>query len=230
MKNNDILIKLNDASIFRSNKVILQDINLLVRRGDFIYLTGKTGSGKSSLLETLYADAPLKKGTGEVVGFDLKKIKDKSIPKLRRKLGIIFQKLQLINNKNVRDNLVYVMQATGWREKQKINRRLEEVLSYVNMLDQSEKMPYELSGGEQQRVSIARALINDPSLILADEPTRNLDPETSNEIMILLNRLCLKKRAVVMICHDKYLINQFPSKILHCNNKIISELSLSNYK
>ena len=135
MKNNDILIKLNDASIFRSNKVILQDINLLVRRGDFIYLTGKTGSGKSSLLETLYADAPLKKGTGEVVGFDLKKIKDKSIPKLRRKLGIIFQKLQLINDKNVRDNLVYVMQATGWREKQKINRRLEEVLSYVNMLD-----------------------------------------------------------------------------------------------
>ena len=193
MKNNDILIKLNDASIFRSNKVILQDINLLVRRGDFIYLTGKTGSGKSSLLETLYADAPLKKGSGEVVGFDLKKIKDKSIPKLRRKLGIIFQKLQLINDKNVRDNLVYVMQATGWREKQKINRRLEEVLSYVNMLDQSEKMPYELSGGEQQRVSIARALINDPSLILADEPTRNLDPETSNEIMILLNRLCLKK-------------------------------------
>ena len=183
MKNNDILIKLNDASIFRSNKVILQDINLLVRRGDFIYLTGKTGSGKSSLLETLYADAPLKKGSGEVVGFDLKKIKDKSIPKLRRKLGIIFQKLQLINDKNVRDNLVYVMQATGWREKQKINRRLEEVLSYVNMLDQSEKMPYELSGGEQQRVSIARALINDPSLILVDEPTRNLDPETSNEIM-----------------------------------------------
>ncbi len=230
MKNNDILIKLNDAYIYQSNKVILQDINLIVRRGDFIYLTGKTGSGKSSLLETLYADVPLKKGSGEVVSFDLKKIKDKNIPKLRRKLGIIFQKLQLINDKNVRDNLVYVMKATGWSEKQKINRRLEEVLSYVNMLDHSEKMPYELSGGEQQRVSIARALINDPSLILADEPTRNLDPETSNEIMILLNRLCLKKRAVVMICHDKYLINQFPSKILHCNNKIISELSLSNNK
>ena len=230
MKNNDILIKLNDAYIYQSNRVVLQGINLIVRRGDFIYLTGKTGSGKSSLLETLYADVTLKKGSGEVVGFDLKKIKDKNIPKLRRKLGIVFQRLQLINEKNVKDNLVYVMKATGWTDKQKINRRLEEVLSYVNMLDQSEKMPYELSGGEQQRVSIGRALINDPSLILADEPTRNLDPETSNEIMILLNRLCLKKRAVVMICHDKYLINQFPSKILHCNNKIISELPISNNK
>jgi len=205
----------------------LNNVNLTIKKGEFIYLVGKTGSGKSSLFETLYADIPFKKGVAEVVGFNLSKINKNEIPKLRRKLGIVFQRLQLLNDRNVNENLLFVMRATGWKEKIKMETRMNEVLDAVKMTTKGKKMPFELSGGEQQRISIARALINNPSLILADEPTRNLDPETSEEIMFLLKNLCLQGKSVLMICHDKYLINKFPSKMLYCYNQKISKLPQS---
>ena len=227
MTDSDILLTLKDALIFQSNRLILNNVNLTIKKGEFIYLIGKTGSGKSSLFETLYADIPFKKGVAEVVGFNLSKINKNEIPKLRRKLGIVFQRLQLLNDRNVNENLLFVMRATGWKEKIKMETRMNEVLDAVKMTTKGKKMPFELSGGEQQRISIARALINNPSLILADEPTRNLDPETSEEIMFLLKNLCLQGKSVLMICHDKYLINKFPSKMLYCYNQTISKLPQS---
>ena len=227
MTDSDILLTLKDALIFQSNRLILNNVNLTIKKGEFIYLVGKTGSGKSSLFETLYADIPFKKGVAEVVGFNLSKINKNEIPKLRRKLGIVFQRLQLLNDRNVNENLLFVMRATGWKEKIKMETRMNEVLDAVKMTTKGKKMPFELSGGEQQRISIARALINNPSLILADEPTRNLDPETSEEIMFLLKNLCLQGKSVLMICHDKYLINKFPSKMLYCYNQKISKLPQS---
>ncbi len=227
MTDSDILLTLKDALIFQSNRLILNNVNLTIKKGEFIYLIGKTGSGKSSLFETLYADIPFKKGVAEVVGFNLSKINKNEIPKLRRKLGIVFQRLQLLNDRNVNENLLFVMRATGWKDKIKMETRMNEVLDAVKMTTTGKKMPFELSGGEQQRISIARALINNPSLILADEPTRNLDPETSEEIMFLLKNLCLQGKSVLMICHDKYLINKFPSKMLYCYNQTISKLPQS---
>ena len=227
MTDSDILLTLKDALIFQSNRLILNNVNLTIKKGEFIYLVGKTGSGKSSLFETLYADIPFKKGVAEVVGFNLSKINKNEIPKLRRKLGIVFQRLQLLNDRNVNENLLFVMRATGWKDKIKMETRMNEVLDAVKMTTKGKKMPFELSGGEQQRISIARALINNPSLILADEPTRNLDPETSEEIMFLLKNLCLQGKSVLMICHDKYLINKFPSKMLYCYNQTISKLPQS---
>ncbi len=227
MTDSNILVTLKDALIFQSNRLILNNVNLTIKKGEFIYLIGKTGSGKSSLFETLYADIPFKKGVAEVVGFNLSKINKNEIPKLRRKLGIVFQRLQLLNDRNVNENLLFVMRATGWKDKIKMETRMNEVLDAVKMTTKGKKMPFELSGGEQQRISIARALINNPSLILADEPTRNLDPETSEEIMFLLRNLCLQGKSVLMICHDKYLINKFPSKILYCYNQTISKLPQS---
>ena len=227
MTDSDILLTLKDALIFQSNRLILNNVNLTIKKGEFIYLVGKTGSGKSSLFETLYADIPFKKGVAEVVGFNLSKINKNEIPKLRRKLGIVFQRLQLLNDRNVNENLLFVMRATGWKEKIKMETRMNEVLDAVKMTTKGKKMPFELSGGEQQRISIARALINNPSLILADEPTRNLDPETSEEIMFLLKNLCLQGKSVLMICHDKYLINKFPSKMIYCYNRTISKLPQS---
>ncbi len=227
MTDSDILLTLKDALIFQSNRLILNNVNLTIKKGEFIYLIGKTGSGKSSLFETLYADIPFKKGVAEVVGFNLSKINKNEIPKLRRKLGIVFQRLQLLNDRNVNENLLFVMRATGWKDKIKMETRMNEVLDAVKMTTKGKKMPFELSGGEQQRISIARALINNPSLILADEPTRNLDPETSEEIMFLLKNLCLQGKSVLMICHDKYLINKFPSKMLYCYNQTISKMPQS---
>tara|TARA_B100000579_G_C22791198_1_gene834585 strand:+ start:643 stop:1335 length:693 start_codon:yes stop_codon:yes gene_type:complete len=227
LTDSDILLTLKDALIFQSNRLILNNVNLTIKKGEFIYLIGKTGSGKSSLFETLYADIPFKKGVAEVVGFNLSKINKNEIPKLRRKLGIVFQRLQLLNDRNVNENLLFVMRATGWKDKIKMETRMNEVLDAVKMTTKGKKMPFELSGGEQQRISIARALINNPSLILADEPTRNLDPETSEEIMFLLKNLCLQGKSVLMICHDKYLINKFPSKMLYCYNQTISKMPQS---
>ena len=223
MTDSDILLTLKDALIFQSNRLILNNVNLTIKKGEFIYLVGKTGSGKSSLFETLYADIPFKKGVAEVVGFNLSKINKNEIPKLRRKLGIVFQRLQLLNDRNVNENLLFVMRATGWKEKIKMETRMNEVLDAVKMTTKGKKMPFELSGGEQQRISIARALINNPSLILADEPTRNLDPEASEEIMHLLKKICSEGKSVLMICHDKYLINKFPSKMIYCYNQTISK-------
>ena len=223
MTESDTLLKLKDVYIYQSNRLILNNINLTIKRGEFIYLIGKTGSGKSSLFETLYADIPLKKGLAEIVGFNLSKINENQIPQLRRNLGIVFQKLQLLQDRNVNENLIFVMKATGWKDAKKIQNRINEVLDAVKMTAKGEKMPFELSGGEQQRISIARALINNPSLILADEPTRNLDPETSEEIMQLLKKICSEGKSVLMICHDKYLINKFPSKMIYCYNQTISK-------
>ena len=223
MTNSDILLKLKDVYIYQSNRLILSNVNLTIKEGEFIYLIGKTGSGKSSLFETLYADIPLKKGFAEIVGFNLSKINENQIPKLRRNLGIVFQKLQLLQDRNVNENLIFVMKATGWKDSIKIKNRINQVLDAVNMKNKGNAMPFELSGGEQQRISIARALINNPSLILADEPTRNLDPEASEEIMQLLKNICLKGKSVLMICHDKYLISKFPSKSIYCYNQTISE-------
>ncbi len=222
MTNSEEILTLKEVSIYQSNRLILNNINLNVSKGKFIYLVGKTGSGKSSLFETLYADIPLKKGSAKIVGFNLSKIQEKEIPMLRRNLGIVFQKLQLLHDRTVNENLLFVMKATGWKDKEKINNRIQEVLNDVKMSSKGEKMPYELSGGEQQRISIARALVNNPSLILADEPTRNLDPEASEEIMCLLRKICSQGKSVIMICHDKYLMNQFPSKIIYCYNQTIS--------
>ncbi len=222
MTDSNILLKLKEVQIYQSNRLILDNVNLTIRKGEFIYLIGKTGSGKSSLFETLYADIPLKKGVAEIVGFNLSKINENQIPQLRRNLGIVFQRLQLLHDRNVNDNLRFVMNATGWKDKTKIKNRIDEVLDAVKMTTKGKKMPFELSGGEQQRISIARALINNPSLILADEPTRNLDPEASEEIMHLLKNICLEEKSVLMICHDKYLINKFPSKMIYCYNQTIA--------
>ena len=174
------------------------------------------------MFETLYADIPFKQGNAQIVGFDLSKIKQNDISKLRRNIGIVFQRRQLLNDRNVNENLLFVMKATGWKNKMEMETRMNEVLDAVKMSTKGKKMPFELSGGEQQRISIARSLINNPSLILADEPTRNLDPETSEEIMSLLTSICTKGKSVLMICHDKYLINKFPSKMLYCHNNTIS--------
>lgn len=224
MIESDTLLQLKDAYIYQSNRLILNNVNLTIKKGEFIYLIGKTGSGKSSLFETLYADIPLKKGFANIVGFNLSKINENQIPQLRRSIGIVFQRLQLLHDRDVNKNLIFVMKATGWKDPIKIKNRINEVLNAVKMETKGKKMPFELSGGEQQRISIARALINNPSLILADEPTRNLDPEASEEIMQLLKKICLEQKSVLMICHDRYLINKFPSKKIYCYNQTISKI------
>lgn len=197
---------------------MLANVDLEVKHNEFIYLIGSTGSGKSSLLKTLYGDLPLKNGQGEVCGYDLRKLKDNDIPYLRRKMGIVFQDFQLLTDRSVNDNLLFVLKATGWKDKVKTERKIKEVLRKVGMGTKGFKMPYELSGGEQQRIAIARALLNDPDLILADEPTGNLDPGTSEEIMILLKQISDNGRAILMATHDYSLILKFPNKTLKCED------------
>jgi len=218
---NEFLLKLEDCSIYQSNRLILQNVNLKIRKGELVYLVGKTGSGKTSLFKTLYADKKLKKGRGEIVGHNLLKINEKDIPKIRRKIGVIFQDFQLLQDRTINENMLFVMQATGWRNKKKMETRINEVLDAVQMSTKGYKMPYELSGGEQQRAAIARSLINKPSLILADEPTGNLDPNTSESIMNLLLKISLEGTSILMISHDKYLIDRFPSRTLYCYNSTI---------
>jgi len=210
------IIKLKDAKIYQKDHLVLSQVNFDLESGDFIYLIGKTGTGKSSLLKTLYGDLLLQEGLGEVVGFDLTCLKEKEIPYLRRGIGVVFQDFQLLSDRSVNDNLVFVLSATGWKDKERINSRVTEVLAQVSMDHKGYKMPHELSGGEQQRVSIARALLNEPELIIADEPTGNLDPETSRDIMKLLKRIQEKGKAVFMATHDYSLINDFPSKVIRC--------------
>jgi cell division transport system ATP-binding protein len=202
--------------------LILKDVSFNIQKGEFVYLIGKTGSGKSSLLKTLYADLELKEGNGNIAGFNLREIKEKDIPFLRRKIGIIFQDFQLLKDRSVNDNLLFVMRATDWKEKKNMQRRLQEVLELVNMATKGHKKPHELSGGEQQRVAIARALINNPKLILADEPTGNLDPETSEEIIQLLQDITYKK-TVLMASHDKYLMDRFPKRTIICDKNHVFE-------
>ena len=218
------VLKLDSASIFQDKNLILNEVNIDVKKGEFVYLIGRTGSGKSSLLKTLYGDLGLAHGKGEIVGFDLNVLKDKNIPFLRRKLGIVFQDFKLLNERTINNNLDFVLRATGWKDKAKIKQKIENVLTKVSMQNKGHKFPYELSGGEQQRVAIARALLNDPELILADEPTGNLDPETSIEVMEVLQDLNKKGNTILMATHDYGLLLKYPSKTLKCENNRVFEV------
>jgi Predicted ATPase involved in cell division len=214
----DVLILYENVSLWRKENVILENINLELRKGEFLYIIGKVGSGKSSLLKTLYCEMPLQ-GTAFVLGYDLKKIKKKEIPFLRRKLGIVFQDFQLLTDRTVIKNLEFVLRATGWKDKESIKQRIAEVLSQVGMINKGYKMPHELSGGEQQRIVIARALLNSPELILADEPTGNLDPETGSRIVQLLHEISETGTAVIMCTHNYQLVHTFPGKVKKCERR-----------
>jgi cell division transport system ATP-binding protein len=211
------IISFRDAVIYQQNALILNNVNLNIYEGELIYLIGRTGTGKSSLLKTMYGELPLMKGEGQVAEFDLRKLKWDDVPLLRRRIGIVFQDFSLLTDRTVAENLRFVLQATGWNDKPAMQKRIDEVLEQVNLGSKAHKMPYELSGGEQQRIAIARALLNKPAIILADEPTGNLDPETSDEILLLLRQLALEHRtAVLMATHDYMILEKFTARILRC--------------
>ena len=222
---NESVISLSKATIFQENNPVIIGLDVEIKKGEFVYLIGKTGSGKSTLLKTLYGELPLFQGTGSVAGFDLRTLKRKDIPFLRRKLGIVFQDFQLLSDRSVYENLRFVMRATGWKTENEIRQQIISVLSKVGLTGKEEKMPFELSGGEQQRVTVARALVNNPEIILADEPTGNLDPETSQEVMNLLLDIAKSGTAIVFATHDYILYNKYPArtlkfedgKVLHLN-------------
>ena len=220
----NLVIDINNAGIYQGKSLVLKNVNLKIAKGEFVYLLGKTGSGKSSLLKTLYADIPFTQGTASVAGYDLSTLKNKDIPFLRRKLGIVFQDFQLLSDRTVGDNIRFVMKATGWNDEAKIKNRITELLTKVGLANKVNVMPFELSGGEQQRISVARALINDPELILADEPTGNLDPETSAEVMQLLLEISKSGRSVLFATHDILLYNKFPSRTLKCEAGEITQI------
>ncbi|MDC6362573.1 MULTISPECIES: cell division ATP-binding protein FtsE [Flavobacteriaceae] len=220
----ETIVKLEDVAVFQNENLVLKDIDLEVKKGEFVYVIGKTGSGKSSFMKTLYADIPLKQGSGNVVDFDLRKLQEKEIPFLRRKLGIVFQDFKLLPDRNVNNNLLFVLKATGWTDPSKMNSKIEEVLDKVGMKTKGFKYPHELSGGEQQRIAIARALLNDPELILADEPTGNLDPQTSVEVMKVLQEINQNGRTIIMATHDYALILKYPHKTLKCDGSKVFEV------
>ena len=213
------IIELKGVNIYQSQTLILSDVNISVDKGEFVYLVGKTGTGKSSLLKTLYGDLELKEGQGWVVGHNLKELTWKTIPFLRRNLGVVFQDFQLLTDRNVNENLKFVLRATGWKDEKLMDDKIADVLEKVNLKTKGFKMPFELSGGEQQRIDVARALLNSPKLILADEPTGNLDPETSDEIMQLLFHICRDfGTTIVMATHDYVVINKFPARTIKTEN------------
>jgi cell division transport system ATP-binding protein len=212
------IIEIRKAGIYQKNHLVLADVSMAVNKGEFIYLIGRTGSGKSSLLRTLYGDLILTEGDGKIAGYDLRNIKEKDIPFLRRKLGIVFQDFQLLTDRDVEENLMFVLKSTGWKNKQDMQMRIKDVLAKVGLSNKDNKMPHQLSGGEQQRVAIARALLNNPDVILADEPTGNLDPETSEGIMRLMFDISKSGTAIVMASHDYALFSKFPSRIIKCEN------------
>ncbi|MDK2909174.1 MAG: cell division transport system ATP-binding protein [Bacteroidales bacterium] len=226
------VVDLLDVSVFHKDVLVLSGITLKVEPGELVYLTGKTGSGKSSLLRTLYADLPLKAGQAKVVGYDLNRLRKKDIPYLRRKIGIVFQDFQLLSDRSVEDNLLFVMKATGWKDKVKMKMRVEELLNLTGLETKGHKMPHQLSGGEQQRVGVARALINQPELIIADEPTGNLDPESSEGILGLLRDISRLGTAIIVATHNYRMISLFPGTIYYLSQgKVIhSEISDSSFE
>jgi len=224
----ETVVSLKNVNIYQSNSLILQDVNFTIQKGEFVYLVGKTGTGKSSLLKTLYGELTLTEGEASVVGFDLRGMDWKKVPFLRRNLGVVFQDFQLLTDRNVHENLKFVLKATGWKDERLIEEKINDVLEKVGLKSKGFKMPFEMSGGEQQRVEIARALLNSPKLILADEPTGNLDPETSDEIMQLLFQIAKDYgTSVVMATHDFIVINRYPSRMLKTENGRVAD-SASN--
>lgn len=217
------ILEIKDLSVKQNKKLVLSEVSLKVKEGEFVYLVGKTGSGKSSLLKVLYAALPIEDGLATVLDVNLKSIKEKDIPYLRRKLGVVFQDFQLLADRSIADNLKFVLKATGWQDKSEINKRILEVLAQVGMQNRINEYPHQLSGGEQQRVSIARALLNNPMLILADEPTGNLDPDTSEEILSLLKNIGKGDKTILMASHDYQLMHKFPSRTITCDNKKLIE-------
>ncbi|MBF6640091.1 ATP-binding cassette domain-containing protein [Flavobacterium sp. J49] len=220
----ETVLSLKNVTIYQENKVILSQINLEVKEGEFLYIIGKTGTGKSSFMKTLYGDLPLTEGTGNIVGYNLVNLKEDDIPFLRRKIGIVFQDFQLLLDRSVNQNMLFVLKATGWTDKQAMQNKIDDVLERVGLKGIANKMPHQLSGGEQQRVAIARALLNDPELILADEPTGNLDPQTSAEVLSVLKKINENGKTVIMATHDYALLMKFPSKTLKCEDNTIFEV------
>ena len=220
----DIVLALKDVSIYQGTSLVLSKVNFEMKQGDFVYLIGKTGTGKSSFMKTLYGDLELTEGHGHIVNLNLRKLKESDIPFLRRKLGIVFQDFKLLNDRTVNDNLDFVLRATGWKNKKDIKIRIDEVLDRVGMKTKGFKFPFELSGGEQQRIAIARALLNNPELILADEPTGNLDPQTSIEVMEVLQDLNKKGHTILMATHDYAMLLKYPHKTLKCDENKVFEV------
>ena len=218
------VLYLKDASIYQRETLILSEVNIEINKGEFVYLIGKTGTGKSSFMKTLYGDLPLTEGEGSIVDYDLGSLKEKDIPFLRRKLGVVFQDFKLLNDRNVNENLRFVLKATGWKDQASMDKKIEEVLTKVGMSTKGFKNPYQLSGGEQQRIAIARALLNDPELILADEPTGNLDPQTSVEVMEVLQNISKNGKTILMATHDYALLLKYPSKTLKCDGQKVFEV------
>ncbi|HOV44968.1 MAG TPA: ATP-binding cassette domain-containing protein [Ferruginibacter sp.] len=223
------VVELKNVNIYQGNSMVLSDVNISINKGEFVYLVGKTGTGKSSLLKTLYGDLELREGDGTVVGHTLKGLTWKTVPFLRRNLGVVFQDFQLLTDRNVHDNLKFVLKATGWKDENLMDEKIADVLDKVNLKTKGFKFPFELSGGEQQRVDIARALLNSPKLILADEPTGNLDPETSDEIMQLLFQICRDyETSILMATHDYIVINKFPARTIKTERgKLLDNASIS---
>lgn len=222
------IVSLHNTNIFQGKNLILSNVNFQVQKGEFVYMIGKTGSGKSSLLKTLYGDLYLKNGDGQVAGFDLRQLKWQSIPLLRRNLGVVFQDFRLLTDRNVYDNLEFVLKATGWKDKALMKEKIENVLTKVGLKNKGFKMTYEMSGGEQQRVDIARALLNNPKLILADEPTGNLDPDTTDEIMQLLFNICRDYHtAFIMATHDYTIIQKYPARVVKIEQGKVKEISVA---
>lgn len=230
MFSSDHVVKVTDASIFQDHHTVLNNINFEIEKGEFVFLVGRTGSGKSSLLKTLYADLPLRVGDVQICGHNIRGIKNAEVPMLRRKLGIIFQDFQLFNDRTVAENLMFVMKATGWSDSAKMKARLSEVLMQVGLGSVEKKMPHQLSGGEQQRIVIARALINEPQILLADEPTGNLDPDVSNGIMRIFQLINKSGTAILMATHSYGLIKRFPTRILKCEDGKVFDSAVEKFE